>query len=188
MDPALATIAERNGIPPLWPREPGFRTMLRLILEQQVSLASADAAYRRLEEALGRVEPEPFLVLDDVQLRDFGFSRQKASYVRGLADGLVDGSIDFDVIADLDDESAAEYLLRIRGVGPWTATCYLLFALLRPDVWPPGDRALAVSMGRVYGLSDAPSTDEATARAEAWRPHRAVAARLLWHEYLGGRP
>jgi len=187
MDPVLAGIAGRNGVPPLWAREPGFATLLRLILEQQVSLASADAAYRKLEESLGRVDPEPFLLLDDAQLRTIGFSRQKAGYVRGLAAGLVDDSIDLDSAADLEDGPAADLLVGIRGVGPWTATCYLLFALLRADVWPPGDRALEVSIGRVYELGDAPSKDEAGERAEAWRPFRAVAARLLWHEYLGGR-
>ena len=160
--------------------------MLRLVLEQQVSLASADAAYRKLEEVLGRVEPEPFLLLDDAQLKTIGFSRQKAGYVRGLATGLIDGSIDLDGTADLPDGPASEYLLQIRGVGPWTAACYLLFALLRPDVWPPGDRALEVSIGRVYGLPGVPLRDEASERAEAWRPFRSVAARLLWHEYLGG--
>lgn len=161
--------------------------MLRLFLEQQVSLASADAAYRKLEAALGRVEPEPFLLLDDAELKVIGFSRQKAAYAQGLASGLMDGSIDLDRVADLDDGPAADRLLEIRGVGPWTAACYLLFALLRPDVWPPGDRALEVSIGRVYGLADAPSKDEATVRAVGWRPFRSVAARLLWHEYLGGR-
>jgi DNA-3-methyladenine glycosylase II len=187
MDPVLAGIAERNGVPPLWARKPGFATLLRLILEQQVSLASADAAYRKLNEALGRVDPEPFLLLDDAQLRTIGFSRQKAGYVRGLAAGLFDGSIDLDSAADLADAPATDHLLQIRGVGPWTAACYLLFALLRADVWPPGDRALEVSIGRIFELGDAPSKDEASERAEAWRPFRAVAARLLWHEYLGGR-
>lgn len=160
--------------------------MLRLILEQQVSLASADAAYRKLEEVLGRVEPERFLLLDEAQLKAIGFSRQKAGYVRGLAVGLIDGSIDLGATADLPDGRAAEHLLRIRGVGPWTAACYLLFALLRSDVWPPGDRALEVSIGRVYRLPDVPLSDEANERAEGWRPFRSVAARLLWHEYLGG--
>lgn len=187
MDPALATLAERNGVPPLWAREPGFRTMLRLILEQQVSLASADAAYRKLEATLGQVGPEPFLLLDDAELKAIGFSRQKAGYVRGLAAGLIDRSIDLDSVAELPDGTTADRLLQIRGVGPWTAACYLLFALLRRDVWPPGDRALEVSIGRVYGLPDAPTRDEACERAEAWRPLRSVAARLLWHEYLGGR-
>ena len=183
----LAQLVERNGVPPLWSRESGFTAMLRFILEQQVSLASADAAFRKLEDAIGDVEPESFLALDSDQLKAIGFSRQKAGYVRGIASGLLDGSIDLDSVADLSDEHAAERLMAVRGVGPWTAACYLLFVLLRPDVWPPGDRALEVSMGRVYGLPDVPNTEQANNRALAWRPFRAVAARLLWHEYLGGR-
>ena len=187
MDPVLGGLADRNGVPPLWSREPGFATLLRLVLEQQVSLASADAAYRRLEDVMGVVEPKPFLDFDGEQLKDIGFSRQKAGYARGIASGVMDGSIDLDLLADLPDAEAASRLVRIRGVGPWTAACYLLFALRRPDVWPPGDRALEVSIGRVYQLPGAEPSGEAAERALAWRPLRAVAARLLWHEYLGGR-
>ena len=185
MDPILAMLAERNGVPPLWRRDPDFPTLVRLILEQQVSLASADAAFRKLEEAIDIVDPESFARLDDSELRTIGFSRQKAGYVRGVADGVADGSIDLDAIARLDDQAATTQLLNIRGVGPWTAACYLLFALRRPDVWPPGDRALQVSMGRVYDLDDVPDVDESNFRAAEWRPLRSVAARMLWYEYLG---
>ena len=187
MDPVLAELAERNGVPPLWEREPGFTTLLRLVLEQQVSLASADAAFRKLEDSMGVIDPSPFLEFDDEQLKTIGFSRQKTGYVRGIAAGLIDGSIDLDLLANLPDEDAASHLMAIRGIGPWTAACYLLFALRRPDVWPPGDRALEVSVSRVYGLPHPASSQEATERSLAWQPFRAVAARLLWHEYLGGR-
>ncbi len=186
-DPVLAGLVARNGIPPLWARKPGFATMLRLILEQQVSLASADAAYRKLQAAVGSVEPTTVLALDDDQLKGIGFSRQKAGYARGLAEGLVEGSIDLDALETAQDEIAINRLRSIRGIGPWTASCYLLFALRRPDAWPPGDRALQVSIFRVYGLADVPDADTANERARAWRPLRAIAARLLWHEYLGGR-
>ena len=186
-DPVLGELADRNGVPPLWPREPGFPTLLRLVLEQQVSLASADAAYRKLEHAIGVVEPEPFMELTDEQLRAIGFSRQKAGYVRNIAAGLIEGSIDLDLPADLPDAKAASHLMQIRGVGPWTAACYLLFALRRPDIWPPGDRALEVSIDRVYRRPGDASSRPADEMALAWRPVRAVAARLLWHEYLGGR-
>ncbi len=185
MDPILARLAERNGVPPLWPRDPGFSTMVRLILEQQVSLASADAAYGKLKRAIGRVEPEPFVGLGDSELRTVGFSRQKSGYVRGLAAGMMDGSVDLNAIGGLDDATATDRLLDIRGIGPWTAACYLLFALRRPDVWPPGDRALRVSMGRVYALSDVPDDETSGVRAIAWRPLRSIAARMLWFEYLG---
>ena len=161
--------------------------MLRLILEQQVSLASADAAFRKLEATIGAVEPTAVLVLDDTQLKVIGFSRQKAGYARGLATGVVEGTIDLDSLEAAPDDVAMDRLIQIRGVGPWTAACYLLFVLRRPDAWPPGDRALQVSMGRVYDLPDVPDAKSADERAIAWRPHRAIAARLLWHEYLGGR-
>jgi len=186
MDPTMAVLADRNGIPPLWPRDPGFATMVRFILEQQVSLESADAAYRRLGEAIGSVEPGPFLTLGDDELRSIGFSRQKTGYVRGVADGILDGTIDFEAIGGLDDTEARSRLLRIRGVGPWTAACYLLFVLRRPDIWPPGDRALQVAVGRLLDLPDVPDVEETNRRAEAWRPLRAVAARMLWFDYLGG--
>ncbi|MEN8234201.1 MAG: DNA-3-methyladenine glycosylase 2 family protein [Actinomycetota bacterium] len=187
-DPVMRALAQRNGTPPLWPRPPGFATLTHLVLEQQVSLASAAAALRRLEEAIGVVEPETFLTLDDDELRRIGFSRQKAGYVRGIAAGLADGSIDLEILADLNDDEATERLLQIRGVGAWTAACYLLFVLRRPDVWPVGDRALHVAIGDAFTLTSAPDAEAAHARAESWRPLRSVAARLLWHDYLGGSP
>jgi DNA-3-methyladenine glycosylase II len=183
----LGALIDRNGVPPMWRRPPGFATLTRLILEQQVSLASAAAAFRRLEEAVGTVVPELFLALDDDRLRAIGFSRQKTGYVRGLAEGLVDGSIDLAAVGELDDGEATAALTAIRGVGDWTAACYLLFALRRPDAWPTGDRALHVAMSDALGLGDVPGSDEAADRAEAWRPHRAVAARVLWHAYLRER-
>jgi DNA-3-methyladenine glycosylase II len=186
-DLRLGRLLERNGTPPLWGRDPGFATMVRLILEQQVSLASAAAAFDRLEKAIGIVTPHAFLTLDDDHLRRIGFSRQKTGYVRDLAAGVAAGEFGFDVLGELDSAAARSALLEIRGVGPWTADCYLLFALRRPDAWPPGDRALLVSLGRALGRDDVPGSDEAVEIAEGWRPFRSVAARLLWHDYLGGR-
>ncbi len=119
----LGGLASRNGVPPLWAREPGFATMLRLILEQQVSLASADAAFRKLEATIGAVEPTAVLVLDDTQLKVIGFSRQKAGYARGLATGVVEGTIDLDSLEAAPDDVAMDRLIQIRGVGPWTAAC-----------------------------------------------------------------
>jgi DNA-3-methyladenine glycosylase II len=182
----MAGLAERNGIPPLWPADPGFATMLRLVLEQQVSLASADAVFRRLEESIDPIGPETFLTLNADELRKIGFSRQKTSYVRGVASSVLDGSIDFGAIGRMADAAATARLLEIRGVGPWTAACYLLFSLRRPDVWPRGDRALQVAVGRLDGLATAPGVEETNRRAMTWRPLRSVAARMLWHEYLGG--
>lgn len=153
-----------------------------------MSLASADAAFRRLEEALGTVAPESFLGLDDGELRAIGFSRQKAGYSRGIAEGMIDGTIDLQHLDRLADNEVTETLETIKGVGPWTASNYLLFVLGRPDAWPTGDRALYVSMASVLGLAEIPDREIGDDIAERWRPYRAVAARLLWHEYLGGGP
>ncbi len=162
--------------------------MIRFILEQQVSLASAEAAYGRLEAAIGEIDPSSFLTLDDADLRGIGFSRQKAGYATDLARGMLEGTIDLQHLDSVADNEVMEELEAIRGVGPWTASCYLLFVLGRPDAWPPGDRALQVSMAKVLDLPDVPDRETADAIAERWRPYRAVAARMLWHDYLGGNP
>ena len=188
VDPALAALSERNGPPPLWGRAPGFATMVRFILEQQVSLASADAAYGRLEAATGEIDPSSLLALDGAELRQIGFSRQKAGYARDLAQGMRTGTIDLQQLDVMADNEVMEQLEAIRGVGPWTASCYLLFVLARPDAWPPGDRALQVSMAKVLDLPEVPDRETADAIAKRWRPYRAVAARMLWHDYLGGDP
>ena len=161
---------------------------MRFVLEQQVSLASDAAAFGRLEDAIGTVAPDAFLTLDDAALRRIGFSRQKAGYCRGIAEGMIDGTIDLQSLAALADNEVTEHLEAIRGVGPWTASNYLLFVLGRPDAWPTGDRAVYVSMANALELGDVPDRDIGDAIAERWRPYRAVAARLLWHDYLGGDP
>ena len=152
-----------------------------------MSLASAAAANRRLHAHLDDdVTPTGFLELDDQELRMIGFSRQKTSYVRGLAAGIADGEIDLACLEQLPDAEAEATLLAIRGVGRWTAGVYLMFVLDRPDIWPPGDRALHVSMASVFDLAEPPSSERAEEMAERWSPWRSAAARLLWHEYLGG--
>ena len=187
-DPDLAATVKHFGPPPMWARRPGFATLLQIILEQQVSLASARAAYKRLSAAIPAVTPENFLTLDDETLRTVGFSRQKAGYGRFLASVLVDGSFDLDAVASLSDDHAREVLVGLRGVGPWTADTYLLMALGRPDVWPAGDIALQAAVREVKGMQTRPSYDEMVEVAEEWRPWRSVAARILWFHYLGGRP
>lgn len=183
-DADLAGVVARFGYPPLWPREAGFPTLLKLILEQQVSLASAQAAYDRLLAAVGEVTPESLLALDDETLRGVGFSRQKTRYGRLLAEAVQNGSLDVYGLAQLDDESVRIELQKITGIGPWTAEVYLLMVLLRPDVWPRGDIALASAAQQVKNLPARPSQSELHDLAEQWRPWRAVAARILWHHYL----
>ena len=186
-DPALARVVELYGPPPLWAREPGFPTLLHIILEQQVSLASARAAFDRLRLAVVPLTPAGFLALDDPRLRAIGFSRQKARYGRELARAILAGTLDLDHLAGLDDDSVALALKQLPGIGDWTATIYLLMALRRPDVFPTGDIALAAAARQVLGLDARPAPEELLAIAERWRPYRAVAARLLWHWYLSQR-
>jgi DNA-3-methyladenine glycosylase II len=189
-DPAVAASVERFGPPPLWAREPSFATLIHLILEQQVSLASALAAFERLRLATdGRITPQAVLRLDDATMRTIGFSRQKAGYARDLALALSDGLALNDLEAMSDDEARAA-LIRLRGVGRWTADVYLTMCLMRPDVWPHGDQALVTGAVELIGLDVRPTFDELSAIAERWRPFRAVAARVLWHHYLRlrGRP
>jgi DNA-3-methyladenine glycosylase II len=186
-DEGLAAIVERHGLPEFWAREPGLATLVLLILEQQVSLASARAAYDRMVARLGELTTEGILQSTDVELRADGFSRQKARYVRALAAALEDGSLDLDAVAALDDDEARVALVALPGIGAWTAEVYLLSALRRPDTWPVGDIALQEGARRARRLETRPTPDELAAIGEAWRPHRASAARLLWHLYLSER-
>lgn len=186
-DPRLAALFKNDGYPPRWDRPEGYPTMVKIILEQQVSLDSAAAAYKNLETAIGPVEPAAFLKLDDAELKQIGFSRQKAGYCRELAQRVIDGSVDLSEVGRLDDAGARSVLEGIKGIGPWTADVYLLFALQRPDIWPLGDRALVVSMAESLPLEEVPSYESAAEIAAAWRPWRSVAARLLWQAYLARR-
>jgi DNA-3-methyladenine glycosylase II len=184
-DADLALILARYGAPPMWAREPGFPTLVHIILEQQVSLASARAAFDRLCAVTSPLTPERFLMLDDETLKRAGFSRQKTGYARGLATAIVERRLDLDALACMEDAAARAGLLEIKGIGRWSADIYLLMALRRPDIWPTGDLALAVAAQRVKHLPAFPAQAELEALGATWQPWRAVAARLLWHFYLG---
>ncbi len=183
-DPDLAQIIRKVGEPPMWTRKPGFPTLIHIILEQQVSLASALAAFNRLVSAASPLTPSRFLEFDDSSLKTIGFSRQKTLYTRLLADSIIRGHLDLDALHTMDDTTARSALLQIKGIGPWTADIYLLMALRRPDIWPSGDLALAVAVQKVKRLRKRPSLDRLNALSQAWQPWRAVAARMLWHYYL----
>ena len=185
-DDVLAATVARFGPPPFWQREPGFGTLLHIILEQQVSLASAKAAYDRLCAAVDPLTPAGVLALDDDELRRIGFSRQKTAYARTLAAALADGVLDLDHLPALDDDTVFARLTALKGIGPWTANVYLLMALRRPDIWPTGDLALALGWQRVAALETRPSQQELAELAARWQPWRAVAARIVWHGYLSG--
>ena len=187
-DRRLAAIVESFGPPPLFSRPRGFPTLVWIILEQQVSLASAAALFSRLKLAVaGAITPESVLALGLDGLLRLGFTRQKARYVSGLAERIAGGRLDLAQTSALDDEAAGAALLEVPGIGPWTAGVYLLMALRRPDVWPPGDLGLHKSLAEVRCLREVPSSAVAAEYALRWRPWRAVAARLLWHAYLSRR-
>jgi DNA-3-methyladenine glycosylase II len=186
-DQDLARVIATYGAPPLWVREPGFPSLVYIILEQQVSLASARAAFQRLRAAVNPLTAARFLKLSDMQLKQIGFSRQKALYVRLLAESLVMRYLDLNDLHDLSDDAARKFLSALKGIGAWTADIYLLSALRRPDIWPIGDLALAVAVQEVKRLRSRPSPERLEKLSQPWRPYRAVAARLFWHAYLSKR-
>ncbi len=186
-DKDLATVVKRYGTPPLWVREPGFPSLIYIILEQQVSLASAKAAFDRLNGAARPLTPGRFLKLSDAELKSIGFSRQKTRYARLLAMEIQKRRLDLRAMHALPDDAARERLLALKGIGPWTADIYLLSALRRPDIWPVGDLALATAVQEVKRLRERPSPERLEKMSAPWRPWRAVAARLFWHHYLSKR-
>ena len=187
IDTHLGRVHTTYGTPPLWDREPGFATLLYIILEQQVSLASAKACFNKLAARVRQVTPINLLNSTDAQLRRDGFSRQKASYARHLAEAVLGKRIDLDSLHRLPDEDVKSELIKLKGVGTWTAECYLLMVLLRPDIMPRGDIALHAAYQKLTNLERRPNSDEFLAIAEKWRPLRSVAARMLWHFYLSER-
>lgn len=186
-DPDLARILKELGTPPLWTRKPGFPTLSHLILEQQVSLASARAAMNRLRAAVSPLTPGRFLDLDDAALKTIGFSRQKTDYGRILARAIIEGQLDLIALKKMDDTAVRSELIKIKGIGVWTADIYLLMALRRSDIFPSGDLALAIAVQDVKRLRTRPTPEKLDTIGLQWRPWRAVATRLLWHYYLSDR-
>ena len=183
-DPHLAAVVARHGAPPLWDRPPGFETLVQIILEQQISLSAGRAAYGRLERLAGAVTPERVSQLTESDLRGAGLTRQKSAYIRGLALAIVAGDFDPKRLTEMDDQSARTELIKLKGIGAWTADIYLLMALGRADIWPSGDLALVAAIREVKRMRTLPSPDRVGRITRAWSPWRAVAARVLWHHYL----
>jgi DNA-3-methyladenine glycosylase II len=183
-DSDLAFIFQTYGTPPLWKREPTFATLIHIILEQQVSLASALSAFNKLKEKLVEITPEGVLSLSGEEMKAAYFSRQKTVYARELARAILEGTLDLKALENLPDAEAKHELKKIKGIGDWTADIYLLMAGLRADVMPKGDLALHVAWKRLKNLERAPDSDEFQQIAGKWKPLRAAAARLLWHFYL----
>jgi DNA-3-methyladenine glycosylase II len=183
-DPILGRSYELYGKPPMWSRKPGFATLLYIILEQQVSLASAKACFDKLSIALGEVTPKSLLKLNDAELKTIGFSRQKTTYARHLAEAVLEKRIDLDNLVNLPDAEVKTELTKLKGVGDWTSDIYLVMAMLRPDIMPKGDLALHAAWQKLSKAPQRPHSDEFLVIAEQWKPFRSAAARLLWHYYL----
>lgn len=186
-DADLAFIFRKYGTPPLWAREASFPTLIHIILEQQVSLASAASAFNKLKEKLVEITPENVLRLSDEEMKACYFSRQKTLYARELSRAVLDGGLDLKSLESLTDAGAKHELKKIKGIGDWSSDIYLLMALLRADVMPKGDLALHVAYKKLKNLNSAPHAEEFQKIATRWKPFRAVAARLLWHFYLSER-
>jgi DNA-3-methyladenine glycosylase II len=180
----LARLFQADGVPPLWARKPCFSTLIHIVLEQQVSLASAMAMYRRLVDNLVPFTPDNFIEAGSSHLRSLGVTRQKAAYCIHVANAILENKLDLKALSKMDDLAVLNTLTRIKGIGPWTAGIYLLMALRRPDIWPPGDIALMNTLRKVKSLEAYPSPSTLSVITEAWRPFRSVAARMLWHHYL----
>ena len=183
-DPDLAHILTILEPPPFRTRKPGFASLMHIILEQQVSLASAKASFDRLRRAVSPLTPERFLKLGDARLKACGFSRQKTAYGQNLAKAIVGGHLKLSALETKDDQSVRSELLKIKGIGPWTANIYLLTVLRRPDIWPGEDLALAVAAQKIKRLKKRPTPKALESLSMVWKPWRAVAARLLWHYYI----
>ena len=183
LEPRFAEVLKRHGEPPSRKRPGGFETVLKIIVQQQVSIASADAIWRRLRQGLGTVNPGAVLVRDDAALRGFGLSRQKAAYARSLAEAVASGQLNFRKLRGMEDEAVIADLVQIKGIGRWTAEIYLLAVMQRPDIWPAADIALMEAARDLLGLPVRPTIKEMTPLAAPWRPYRTYAARLLWLHY-----
>lgn len=182
-EPAFAAVIERHGMPEPRKSEPGAQTLLRTIVGQQVSVAAARSMWAKLEAAFGS-PPDLRLLLaaSDEELRAAGMSRQKSGYIRSLAELVISGELDLNSLP-ADDEEAIALLTRIKGIGRWSAEIYLLFAEGRADVFPAGDLAVLVEIGRLMGLEAKPNERQIRELAESWRPYRGAAAILAWHSY-----
>lgn len=182
-EPAFAQAIGRIGYPAPRLRERGYATLLRTIVGQQVSVASADAVWRKLDAVIGdATDPHAVTAASDETLRSAGLSRQKSGYARSLAAEVTSGRLDLDDLP-ADDEEAIAALVTIKGIGRWSAEIYLLFAEGRVDIWPAGDLAVQIEVGRILGHDVRPSEKLTREVAEAWRPHRGAAAIFAWHHY-----
>ncbi len=183
-DPHLKEIIQLHGYPPVWSRKPNFETLVHIILEQQVSLASAKSALNKIKEKIGPLTPQKLLLLSDAELKACYFSRQKIEYTCCLAKAIVSGELSIKKLQQLADEEVRTALTNIKGIGNWTVDVFLMMVLHRTDLFPTGDIALMNSVKHVKQLPAHTSKEEILTLAEMWRPNRTVAAFLFWHAYI----
>ena len=183
-DPVLASVIEKHGAPVIQIREQGFAAMVHIILEQQVSIASAKATYRKIQEFFGDVTPQNMVAASNEQFRELGVSRQKTAYIKDMATRVIEGSLDFESFAQKPVEDVVAELLAIKGVGMWSVEVYLMFCLQAPDVIPFGDIAIRKAIQELYDIHDLLQMQEL---AQKWQPHRTLASFILWHHYLAVR-
>lgn len=185
-DKDLARLLNKEGVPPLWGRKQGFATLIRIILEQQVSLASGKAMFKKLQKHIIPFTFQRFHQLGIDYLKSLGVTRKKSAYLLNVANAIAGGSLNLSDLNKADDVTAKEMLMKIKGIGSWTADIYLLMALKRPDIFPSGDIAIVNSIKIIKRLKSHPSKEKSIRIAEKWKPYRSVAARMLWQHYLSG--
>ncbi len=183
-DPILKSVIEQYGNPIVQVREQGFAAMVHIILEQQVSIASAKATYRKMAEYFGEIVPDKMLVATDEEFRSLGVSRQKTAYIKDMANRVVSGSLDFSSFPDKSVEQVTQELLAIKGVGVWTVEVYLMFCLQSQDIIPFGDIAIRKAIQELYDIHE---IGQMETLSQSWKPHRTLASFILWHHYLAKR-
>jgi DNA-3-methyladenine glycosylase II len=183
-DKELKHILRLYGYPPMWTRSQSFASLIHIILEQQVSLASAKAAFEKLKAKIGAITPSRLIRLTDNELKECYFSRQKTIYARELASAIISRKLALKQLAFLPDDAIRHQLTQIKGIGNWTVDVYLLFALQRTDVFPIGDLAMVNALKEIKKLPASLSKEELLIIAEKWKPYRSIACILLWHYYI----
>lgn len=187
IDPDLKSIIQQYGYPPMWTRENSFATLILTILEQQVSLASAFAAYQRLKQKSPTVTPQTLLQLSDEELKQCSFSRQKIIYVRGLANALLNEELSLQQFEFEEDHLIRTTLKKLKGIGDWTTDIYLIHALRRMDIFPVGDLALVNALKEIKSLPPGTTKEQLINMSQAWVPFRSIATMILWHYYIQKR-
>jgi DNA-3-methyladenine glycosylase II len=187
IDEHLKAIISEYGYPPMWTRKQGFDTLILTILEQQVSLAAAFAAYKKLKSKIGTITPEKILSMSNEELRECYFTRQKQGYAKNLAEVFANKTLPWKQFPEMRDDEVRSHLTSIKGIGNWTADVYLMHALQRTDLFPLGDIALVNSLKETKQLHTHISKEEMLTIAEPWRPYRTIASMILWHAYIKKR-